>query len=79
MTLGGYYIQYPVSYGLIGAFVLVFIAGLNDVGLTYRWMLSTFNIKHRQEWYRLLSAGFVHGVGCMFCSTYWAFTFLAPW
>jgi membrane associated rhomboid family serine protease len=24
-------------------------------------MLSTYNIKHRHEWYRLLSSGFVHG------------------
>lgn len=60
MNLGNYYIEHPVSYGLIGAFTLVFIAGLNDVGITYRWMLSTYNIKHKREWYRLLSSGFVH-------------------
>ncbi len=60
MNLGGYFIEHPVSYGLIAAFVLIFIAGLNDAGMTYRWMLSTYNIKHRREWYRLFSSGFVH-------------------
>jgi len=61
MMIGGFYLEHPISYGLIGAFVMIFIAGLNDVGMTYRWMLSTYNIKHRREWYRLLSSGFVHG------------------
>ena len=60
MTLGGYYIEHPTSYALIAAFVLIFIAGLNDLGLSYRWMFSSYNVKHRKEWYRLLSAGFVH-------------------
>lgn len=61
MMIGGFYLEHPISYGLIGAFVMIFIAGLNDSGMTYRWMLSTYNIKHRHEWYRLLSSGFVHG------------------
>jgi membrane associated rhomboid family serine protease len=60
MNLGPYYLEHPISYGLIAAFLLIFIAGLNDAGLTYRCMLSTYNIKHRKEWYRLLSSGFVH-------------------
>lgn len=60
MNLGPYYLEHPISYGLIAAFFLIFIAGLNDAGLTYRCMLSTYNIKHRKEWYRLLSSGFVH-------------------
>jgi membrane associated rhomboid family serine protease len=61
MTSGGYYIEHPASYGLIAAFVMIFIAGLNDSSLSYRLMLSTYNIKHRKEWYRLFSVGLVHG------------------
>lgn len=61
MTLGGYYIEYPASYALIAAFVMVFFAGMNDTGITQKWMLSTYNIKHRKELFRLLSSGFIHG------------------
>lgn len=61
MTLGGYYLEFPASYALIAAFTLIFFAGLNDTNITYKGMLSTYNIKHKKELYRLLSSGFIHG------------------
>jgi hypothetical protein len=52
MTLGGYYLEFPASYALIAAFTLIFFAGLNDTNITYKGMLSTYNIKHNQyHWY----------------------------
>lgn len=61
MKLGNFFVEYPASYGLIGFFILVFFAGQNDVSLTHRWMLSSWQIKNRKQYYRLLSSGFVHG------------------
>ena len=60
MKLGNFFVEYPASYGLIGFFMLVFFAGQNDVSLTHRWMLSSWQIKNRKQYYRLLSSGFVH-------------------
>ena len=61
MTLGGYYLEFPASYALIATFTLIFFAGLNDTNLAYKGMLSTYNIKHKKELYRLFSSGFIHG------------------
>lgn len=79
MSLGNYYVEYPASYGLIAFFVLVFFAGQNDASLTQRWLLSSWQIKHRKQYYRLISSGFVHdgiihlllnGVGIYYFSTH---------
>lgn len=60
MNLGNFYVEYPASYGLLGFFILVFFAGLNDTSLSKRWMLSLWQIKNRKQHYRLISSGFVH-------------------
>lgn len=60
MNLGNFYVEYPASYGLLGFFILVFFAGLNDTSLSKRWMLSLWQIKNRKQYYRLISSGFVH-------------------
>lgn len=60
MTIGGYYISHPGSYALIAIFVLIEIAGMGDQTIGERWSLSTYQIRKRKEWYRLISAGFVH-------------------
>ena len=60
MTLGNFYLEYPASYGLLALFVWVFIAERNDSSLTQRWMLSSWQIKHKKQFYRLLSSGFIH-------------------
>lgn len=60
MNLGNFYLEYPASYGLIGFFILVFFAGQNDATLSQRWLLSSWQIKNRKQYYRLISSGFVH-------------------
>ena len=60
MNLGNFYVEYPASYGLIGFFILVFFAGQNDATLSQRWLLSSWQIKNRKQYYRLISSGFVH-------------------
>ena len=60
MTIGGIYISHPGSYALIAIFVLIEIAGMGDHTLAERLSLSTYEIRFRKEWYRLISAGFVH-------------------
>lgn len=61
MNIAGYFLEYPASYALIAAFILVFVAGLNDSSLSNQWMLSTRRVTRHREFYRLISVGFVHG------------------
>lgn len=60
MNIGGFYLSHPGSYALIALFVLIEIAGMGDASIGERWSLSSYEIKHRKQWYRLLSSGFVH-------------------
>ncbi|PHX91848.1 MAG: hypothetical protein CK532_06115 [Flavobacteriales bacterium] len=60
MNIGDYYIGAPASYGLIAVLAWVFFAGFNDRDLTMRWALSTWMMRHKKQWWRLISSGFVH-------------------
>ncbi len=60
MVIAGMVLDTPGSYLLMAAFIVVHVAALGDESLVERWCLSTYSIKHRGQWYRMLSSGFVH-------------------
>ncbi|MFN5888944.1 MAG: rhomboid family intramembrane serine protease [Bacteroidota bacterium] len=60
MVIAGIVLDNPGSYLLMAAFVVVHIASLGDETLLDRWCLSSYSVKHRNQWYRIISSGFVH-------------------
>jgi|GEM_PF-200317 len=60
MVVGGLVLDNPGSYALMAAFVVVHFASMGDETILERWCLSSYSVKHRKQWYRTVSSGFVH-------------------
>ncbi len=60
MVIAGLVMESVGSYLLMASFVVIHFATLGDDSMLDRWCLSSYSIKQRRQWYRLISAGFVH-------------------
>ncbi len=60
MVIAGLVMDSVGSYLLMASFVVIHFAALGDESMLDRWCLSSYSVKHRRQWYRLISAGFVH-------------------
>ena len=62
MVIAGLVMDSVGSYLLMASFVVIHFAALGDESMLDRWCLSSYSVKHRRQWYRLISAGFAFGL-----------------
>ncbi len=53
-------IQYPATYGIMALIILVFFGNMGNESITEKLVFSSYLIKKKKQYYRLLSVALVH-------------------
>lgn len=51
----------PLTYILIGVTVVISFYAFNRADVKYRLMMNPYNINRKQQYYRFITSGFIHG------------------